>query len=160
MPEIDNLSGFSLGANILTRYVGEEGDACPLSCMVGLANVWDFVEGSYHIEHGTLANRLIYQNVLGGALRALLHSHKKAFLLPESPLHPSTLRAVFNKRTISLREYDELVTAPLYGFADADDYYRSISSSAFISGIRIPCLGINSLDDPIVGERNLPIAQV
>jgi len=160
MSDLRSGIGFSLGANILTKYVGEEGKACPLSAMVGLANVWDFVEGSVHIERGTLMNRLIYQNVLGGALRALLRLHADAFSQPDSPLPASLLRTVFRKWTISLRQYDEMVTAPLYGFADASEYYRAISSSPFISGICIPCLCINSLDDPIVGTRNLPVLQI
>ncbi|OBZ66910.1 hypothetical protein A0H81_13256 [Grifola frondosa] len=153
--------GFSLGANIMTKYAGEEGEDCPLSGMVVLANVWDFVKGSHHIERGTLANRLLYQNVLGGALRALLQLHQDVFLsAPSPPLSRELLARIFRKWIVSLREYDEMVTAPLYGFKDAADYYYSISSSRFVERIRIPCLAINSLDDPIVGKSNLPLSQV
>lgn len=145
----------------MTKYIGEEGEQCPMVAMVSLANVWDFVRGSHHIEKGTLINRLVYQNVLGGALRSLLHLHRHVFLSsPSSPLPKSLLEKLFGMKTVSLRQYDEMVTAPLYGFKDAADYYYQISSSGVIDKIRIPVLGINSLDDPIVGIGNLPFTQV
>ncbi len=132
-----------------------------MTAMVSLANVWDFVQGSHHIERGTLINRIVYQNILGGALRSLLYIHRHIFLSsPSSPLPKPLLGKVFSMRTVSLRQYDDMITAPLYGFRDAADYYYQISSSRFVDNIRIPVLGINSLDDPIVGKCNLPFAQV
>lgn len=145
----------------MTKYVGEESEKCPMTAMVGLANVWDFVYGSYHIERGTLMNRLVYQNVLGGALRSLVQLHQHIFLSsPDSPLSKPLLQKLFGMRTVSLRQYDEMITAPLYGFKDASDYYYKISSSRVVDKIRIPVLGINSLDDPIVGKGNLPFSLV
>ena len=153
--------GFSLGANFMTKYIGEEGENCPMTAMVSLANVWDFVQGSHHIEKGTLMNRMVYQNILGGALRSLLHLHRHIFLSsPSSPLPKPLLDKLFRMRTVSLRQYDDMITAPLYGFKDASDYYYRISSSRLVDKIRIPVLGINSMDDPIVGKGNLPFTQV
>ncbi|KDQ54172.1 hypothetical protein JAAARDRAFT_413634 [Jaapia argillacea MUCL 33604] len=155
--------GFSIGANALVKYVGEEGVNCPLSGIVSLANVWDFVRGSRHIENGSWMNRYVYDYVLGGALYSLLNIHRHIFLAsgPEfrNPLsHLEEL--VGRKRFVRLREYDDLVTSPLYGFKDASHYYASISSDQFVDRVVIPCLAINSADDPIVGSHNLPLSQV
>lgn len=151
--------GFSLGANALTKYAGEEGESCPLSAIVSVANVWDFIKGSHHIEHGSVFNRFVYNNILGGALRSLIYTHRYAFEKHPSSSIQGSLQRLFNERFVSLRTYDELVTTKLYGFHSADDYYASISSIRFISKIRVPFLGLNAMDDPIVGANTLPICE-
>ncbi|TBU46211.1 AB-hydrolase YheT [Dichomitus squalens] len=152
--------GFSLGANILAKYVGEEGEQCPLLGLVTLANPWDFLEGSHHLP-STFLGRHIYRYVLGGALRALLRLHQGVFLKASKlPVSRSVLDDVLRRRSITLRQYDELITAPMYGFANPYDYYSKISSCKVAPDIRIPCLSINSIDDPITGTRSLPISQV
>lgn len=154
------LLGFSLGANALTKYAGEEGDSCPLSAMMSVANVWDFTKGSHHIERGSVFNRLVYNNALGGALRSLLYTHRHAFEKdPSSPIRGPRLETLFRKNLVSLRAYDELITTKLYGFHSADDYYATISSIRFISKIRVPFLSLNAMDDPIVGANTLPICE-
>ena len=72
----------------------------------------------------------------------------------------AVLADVFGRRSITLRQYDELITAPLYGFASAYDYYHKISSSQLAPALKVPCLAINSGDDPITGPQSLPVAQV
>ncbi|KAI1792371.1 AB-hydrolase YheT [Ganoderma leucocontextum] len=152
--------GFSLGANILAKYAGEEGEQCPLQGLVTLANPWNFLEGSHYLP-STFLGRYIYRFTLGGALRALLRLHRRPFLKAlELPVSRTVLEDVFQRRNITLRQYDELITAPMYGFASAYDYYSKISSSRLVPELRIPCLSINSIDDPITGVRSLPIDQV
>ncbi|TFK87292.1 AB-hydrolase YheT [Polyporus arcularius HHB13444] len=153
--------GFSLGANILTKYAGEEGEDCPLQGLVTLANPWNFVSGAGFLP-STILGRFVYRYVLGGALRALLHLHRRVFLeAAELPLSRARLEDVLSRRRrITLMQYDELITAPLYGFAGAMDYYAKISSSKVIPDIRIPCLAINSADDPVTGADSLPTDQV
>lgn len=148
-------TGFSLGANALTKYVGEEGDSCPLSAIVSVANVFDFVKGSRHIERSVL-NRCIYNNALGGALRSLLYLHRDAF--QHSPIKAAMLQ-LFRRRFVSLRNYDELITTRLYGFQDADHYYAAVSSSRFVPRIRVPYFGLNAMDDPVIGSDTLPITE-
>ncbi|KAA1474448.1 AB-hydrolase YheT [Dentipellis sp. KUC8613] len=147
--------GFSVGANTLTKYAGEEGDTCPLSAIVSVANVWDFVRGSRYIEHGpAFSFGWLYSLVLGNALRNLLSTHREAF--KNSP-HSSQLGAIFKSRFVTLRQYHDSVTSLLYGFAGADDYYAQISSARYISKIRIPFLGLNAADDPVTGPDTLPV---
>ncbi|KAI0753262.1 AB-hydrolase YheT [Daedaleopsis nitida] len=152
--------GFSLGANILTKYVGEEGERCPLQGLVTLANPWNFTAGAHHLP-STFLGKHVYRYVLGSALRALLHLHRRIFLQAEElPVSRALLEDVFRRRSITLRQYDEHIAAPLYGFKDAWDYYEKISSCRVIPDIKIPCLAINSIDDPITGAGSLPIREV
>ncbi|THH16376.1 hypothetical protein EW146_g4267 [Bondarzewia mesenterica] len=154
--------GFSLGANALTKYAGEEGDACPLTALASVANVWDFVRGSHAIERGSLFNRLIYNNILGGSLRALLLSHAHAFLSPSSSspaLTAADIERLAEPRVLSLRQYDALVTCQLYGFASPDDYYARISSAHFLPRVRVPILALNAADDPIAGASAAPVRE-
>jgi predicted alpha/beta-fold hydrolase len=55
-----------------------------------------------------------------------------------------------------LRDFDELVTAPLSGFASADDYYTRTSPGPRLRDIRMPTLILAAKDDPIVPMRSLP----
>ncbi|KAL4244830.1 hypothetical protein ABKN59_001501 [Abortiporus biennis] len=153
--------GFSLGANILTKYTGEESDSCPLSGLVSLANVWDFAVGSHHLERGTLINRYVYRNVLGDALRTLIHKHRHAFLSsPHSPIPDAILEDLFRRRRVSLKEYDEIVASRMFRCKNAMDYYEKIGSVKVMENIRVPVLAINSWDDPIISRECLPIDKV
>ena len=60
----------------------------------------------------------------------------------------------------TLRELDDALTAPLHGFADAADYYARSDARAFLPGIRVPALLIQSRDDPIASPNALPEAEV
>ncbi|RDX46046.1 AB-hydrolase YheT [Lentinus brumalis] len=152
--------GFSLGANILTKYVGEEGEDCPLQGLVVIANPWNFLAGAAFMP-STIFGRFVYWYVLGGALRALLRLHQRVFLEAAAlPISRATLEDVLGRRRITLKQYDMLIMAPLYGFADAWDYYAKISSCKVIPDIRVPCLAINSIDDPITGADSLPTSEV
>ncbi|KAI0077123.1 AB-hydrolase YheT [Panus rudis PR-1116 ss-1] len=153
--------GFSLGANIMTKYTGEEGPACPLTAVVSLANVWDFYKGGQFGNTGTYENKYFYRYILGGALRSLLFMHKKVFLEhPDSKITKEVLDELSRKRKLRLLEYDNIVQTRMFGFKDAWDYYKKISSLNVLDKIEVPLLGINALDDPIIGWKVLPYAQV
>ncbi|KAI0634084.1 AB-hydrolase YheT [Trametes polyzona] len=153
-------AGFSLGANILAKYAGEEGDKCPLQALVTLANPWDFTQGANYML-ATFLGRNIYRYVLGDALRRLLRMHSKIlFEASDLPIARSALEDVLKRPKITLRQYDEEIVAPLYGFDGPWDYYAKISSARVAKDISIPCLAINSHDDPITGTGDVPIREV
>jgi predicted alpha/beta-fold hydrolase len=55
-----------------------------------------------------------------------------------------------------LGEFDEVVTAPVHGFAGADDYWSRCSSGPFLPRVRVPLLLLSAEDDPIVPAACLP----
>jgi hypothetical protein len=54
--------------------------------------------------------------------------------------------------------FDAAVTAPVFGFASAEDYWRRCSSGPLLAGVRRPLLAVSSLDDPMVPAASIPIA--
>jgi len=56
----------------------------------------------------------------------------------------------------SFRDFDTLITAPLHGFADVDDYYTRASSAEILPQIRVPTLLLNAADDPFSTADSLP----
>jgi predicted alpha/beta-fold hydrolase len=56
----------------------------------------------------------------------------------------------------TVRDFDDYVTAPLGGFADANDYYRRCSSGQFLSAIKTPTLLIRACDDPFFDTQDIP----
>lgn len=60
------------------------------------------------------------------------------------------------RRSRTIREFDDAVTAPLFGFDSAAAYYASESSDRFIPGIRVPTLVVHSRDDPFLPAGSIP----
>lgn len=58
-------------------------------------------------------------------------------------------------RTASLREFDDLYTAPTCGFSDALDYYRRCSSVQRLSEVETPSVILTAADDPFVDPSAL-----
>ena len=59
-------------------------------------------------------------------------------------------------RATNLYEFDNLVTAPLHGYRDTDDYWLRASSKPHLQDIRLPTLVINPKNDPFLPARHLP----
>jgi predicted alpha/beta-fold hydrolase len=55
-----------------------------------------------------------------------------------------------------LYQFDDIFTAPLHGFRNADDYYARASAKPHLHRIRIPALVLNALNDPFVPAASLP----
>jgi len=148
------LAGVSLGGNVLLKYLGEHG--VKLSTQIrGAAAVsvpYDLSRAASHIDHGFTK---FYQQSFVKSLR-----HKATTKLDSFPdLVPRA--EIDSIRTI--RDFDNLITAPLHGFRDADDYYASSSALGWLHGIRIPTLLLSAVDDPFLPSQVLddvnPIAK-
>jgi predicted alpha/beta-fold hydrolase len=60
------------------------------------------------------------------------------------------------RRARTLRDFDNVFTAPLHGFRDTDDYWTRASAKPHLHGIRVPTLLLNARDDPFLPGRFLP----
>jgi predicted alpha/beta-fold hydrolase len=58
----------------------------------------------------------------------------------------------------TIRAYDDIITAPLHGFRDAEDYWRRSSSKPYLKTIQVPTLVLNARNDPFMPGRVLPSA--
>lgn len=138
-------AGVSLGASALLNYLREYGVNHPLKTAAAISTPFDLHKGSLNLEKGI---NKVYSIRFLRTLVQKLNEKRKTY--PELP--------TFNGST--LYEYDDQVTAPLHGFKDADDYYRSCSSAYFMDQIKTDCLVVHSEDDPMCPFQWTPIDQV
>ncbi len=144
--------GFSLGANVLLKFLGEQGakNAAPASAAVAISVPYDLSAGAAALDRGAMAR--IYS---GYFLRSLL---AKVRAKKEILANVLDLDAVWASTT--LREFDEVATAKLHGFAGAEDYYRKSSSNRFVHSVRVPTLLVHSRDDPFLPPAALPLSAI
>jgi predicted alpha/beta-fold hydrolase len=94
-----------------------------------------------------------------GINRLIYVRHFLATLKPKSlaklARHPQLFDAARVRAARSFREFDNLVTAPLHGFRDTDDYWTRASSAPWLERIRVPTLLLNARNDPFLPEHAL-----
>lgn len=141
------LAGFSLGGNVLLKWLGEEGEKVPdaVRGAVAVSVPFDLEVSARRIDQGI---RRIYAAVF---LKTL-----KEKVLQKAARYPGLLGTEAITRIRSFAAFDDLVTAPLHGFRDNLDYWRSSSSAQFLGGIRRPTLLISAEDDPFLPGEYLP----
>jgi hypothetical protein len=135
------LAGVSLGGNVLLKWLGEQGENAParLRAAAVISVPFDLARGSRRLDRGFSR---VYQ---AHFLRTL-----KRKALGKSTRFPHAIAADVVRRTGTIYEFDDLVTAPVHGFRDADDYYARSSSLAWIGRVRIPTLLLSARDDPFL----------
>jgi predicted alpha/beta-fold hydrolase len=132
--------GFSLGANVLLKYLGERGSEARVSAAAAVSVPFDLGAGADLVD-SSWAGRMY----VGIFIRSLQRKYRqKRHLIGDA----CDARRVLSAR--SFREFDDAATAPLHGFAGVDDYYGRSSSAQFLPSIRIPTLLVHAEDDPFV----------
>ncbi|MEP7381373.1 MAG: alpha/beta fold hydrolase, partial [Gemmatimonadota bacterium] len=133
------LAGVSLGANVLLKWLGEQGDAAVgrVRAAIAISTPFDLARSSAHIDRGF--SRLYAWNFL----RSL-----KAKAMEKIRQHPDIAEAYRVQHADSLWAFDDAFTSVVHGFVDAADYYYRSSSIRYLSGIRVPTLLLSARDDP------------
>ncbi|WCJ18750.1 alpha/beta-Hydrolases superfamily protein [Euphorbia peplus] len=140
--------GWSLGANILVNYSGQESDNCPLKGAVSLCNPFDLIIADEDFRKGF---NIIYDKALTNALRKIFLKHVSPF---EELDGEYDIRTAAKAR--SVREFDQVLTRVSFGFQSVDEYYAKSSSSRMIKDVRRPLLSIQAANDPIASDRAIP----
>ena len=135
------LAGFSMGGNMALKLAGEWGSDAPreLMAVAAICPGMDLAAAADALH--LWRNRIYEWNFLHYLKRSL---RRKARLFPER-YDVACLRGVR-----SVRDFDDAVTAPHWGFAGADDYYARASASPVVEHIAVPTLVIHAQDDPFV----------
>lgn len=135
------LAGFSLGGNVLLKWLGEHGDHVPseIRGAVAVSVPFDLERGSRFIERG-------FGRVYTRHFLRTLKAKARAKLARDPGLFDSRTL----ERAATLYDFDDAVTAPVHGFRDAHDYYTRSSSIGFLSAIRRPTLLLSAYDDPFL----------
>ncbi|XP_051145746.1 embryogenesis-associated protein EMB8 [Andrographis paniculata] len=140
--------GWSLGANILVRYVGQESFSCPLAGAVSLCNPFNLIIADEDFRKGF---NIVYDKALANSLCKIFKRHA---LLFEDIGGEYNIPMAANAK--SVREFDEGLTRVSFGFKSVDDYYANSSSSLCIKNVSIPLLCIQAENDPIAPSRGIP----
>jgi predicted alpha/beta-fold hydrolase len=142
--------GISLGGNALLKWLGESGETAAriVDAAAAISAPLDLMAAGDALGQGF--NLLYARNFL-----ATLRVKSLAKLERYPGLYDA--RAVRAART--LREFDDLVTAPLHGFRDTDDYWTRASSKPGLGNVRVPTLVINAKNDPFLPAPALPGAR-
>lgn len=137
--------GFSLGGNVLLKWLGECGQYSPLAAAVAISVPFELQKTSDRIQQGFSK---IYQYHFLVSLRKKINEkiHNKKIQLPLPSL----------KDLKTIRDFDHHVTAPLHGFMSAEDYYTRSSSRQFLHKIAVPTLLIQAKDDPFMTRDLIP----
>ena len=140
--------GVSIGGNVLVKWLGEQGEDAPraVAGAVAISVPFDLAGCARLMDRGL--PKVLYTTSFMRSLRQKTLAKSRAF--PDFV----DIRAALRARTFAA--YDRLVTAPLHGFADEEDYWRRSSSGPYVARIRRPTLLISALDDPFIPPASLP----
>jgi uncharacterized protein len=140
------LTGFSLGGNVLLKYLGESGPLLPAVIKGAVAFSVPCHIPSANVAIAHWENKLYLVRFLQ-TLNAKMLAKVKQF--------PGSLR-VPKRMPRSFQEFDSQFTAPIHGYRDAADYWDSCSSIHFLPNISIPVLLVNAEDDTFLAPPCYP----
>jgi len=134
--------GYSLGANLLTKYLGENGTSCPLSAAISISNPLNFTKACPYWTGWR------FQTLLGSHLTRFL----KESLLPHMQHYEAAgfcvdRDSIMTSKTI--QDFDERFTIRVGGWDNIEAYYSTASSEAYLPRVQIPMLFMSADDDPL-----------
>ncbi len=142
--------GVSLGGNALLKWLGEQSAAAAgiVRSAAAICAPLDLTAAGRALDRGF--NREVYTRMFLATLK------KKA--LDKLARFPGIYDEARVRAARSFHEFDSLVTAPLHGFRDAEDYWLKSSSAPLLPGVRVPTLVLNAGNDPFLPEAALDAA--
>jgi uncharacterized protein len=140
-------AGVSLGGNALAKWLGERGEeargivdgAAIVSAPLDLMAAGDALEQGFSMMY----------------TKHFLASLKR-IALAKLERYPDLYDREKVRASRTLRDFDNVVTAPLHGFRDTTDYWTRASSKPWLSSIRVPTYIVNARDDPFLPHTALP----
>ncbi len=143
-------AGVSLGANALLKWLGEQGPAARevVRAAAAVSAPLDLTAAGYALERGF---NIVYTRYFLGTMK-----RKSAARLARFPGLFDGERVA---RSGTLREFDDLVTAPLHGFRDVYDYWQRSSAKPWLRYIAVPTLVLNAANDSFLPGAHLPRAE-
>ena len=141
------VAGVSVGGNVLLKWLGEQGTAARdvITRAAAISVPFDLAAAADTLARGF--NKVYTRHFLTSMKTKTLMKMKRYQALCD-------LKRLHAART--LREFDDVVTAPLHGFDGVNDYYTRASCRQYLSGIALPTLVINARNDPFLPPHCLP----
>ena len=137
--------GFSLGGNVLLKWLAERGGAAEIAAAAAVSVPFRLARAADRLDRGfSRAYRRYFITDLRRAVR-------KKFRRRPCPIDLAAMR-----RETSFRGFDDRVTAPLHGFRDAEHYYAAASCRQYLRRVARPTLIVHALDDPFMTPDVVP----
>lgn len=141
------LVGYSLGANVLCKWLGEQSNTIPTN-IKGAASCsapYNLLASQKIMDSGI---RRIYVEYF---LRSLRRKVKE-----KNTRYPNSFDSKRACRAFSFKAFDDSFTGPVHGFKDYVDYYTQSSSYQYLPKIQLPTILIHAWDDPFTSPETLP----
>ena len=133
--------GYSMGGNLITKMAGEYGDAAP-KALRGVCVVCPAMDLAACADALEWRQNYFYQRHFVNGLMARYSTKAKLFPQRYAQGGLGPVRTV--------REFDDKITAPNFGFKDAQEYYEAVGAKRVVAQVRVPMLMITAQDDPFV----------
>ncbi len=139
--------GFSLGANQIVKYLGEDPLRVPkqLLCSVAISAPCELWSCAVKMDSRSSE---FYRKRFLGMLFKKMELKKKLF--------PDKIDLEGYRKIKTFKEFDDRFTAPIHGFENAEDYYRKSGCLPYLEKVESPVLIINALDDPFLTPGCFP----
>jgi len=139
------LIGFSVGANMVLKLLGELGHEAHqyLERAIAVSPPVSLYDSALRFNWPVHA---LIQRSFSKKLKELVRTIEQEY--------PS-LEPVHLPKNMTILDFDEHYTAPMWGYRDAAEYYEKNSSGRYVSNIDLPCRILYSLDDPLVSGENI-----
>lgn len=138
--------GTSIGANILVKYLGEDGINVPVIGAAAICCPWDLLICDRFISRRPVQR--LYDRFLASGLVGYAHLHQTIL----SRL--ADWEGIAKSR--SVRHFDHYCTRVVGNFETVDTYYRHCCSAHYVRNVMVPLLCINALDDPVCTWEAIP----
>lgn len=143
------LIGFSMGGNLILKYLGERSTHCAsLKGAVAFSVPCDLQSGAAKMAE---FSNSIYM------IRFLRSLHEK--IQQKMRLMPNQIDDIGYRKIKTFEQFDDRYTAPLHGFKNAEDYYSRASCKQFLRNISIPSLLVNARSDPFLSSSCFPLQE-
>ncbi|XP_076909740.1 embryogenesis-associated protein EMB8-like [Bidens hawaiensis] len=138
--------GTSLGANILVKYLGEDGVNVPLVGAVAISNPWDLLIGDRFFTRAIMQR--FYNRILGKNLKEAARLHQETYA------RLSDWEGIEKSRTI--RDFNDHSARIAGNFDSIDAFHRWASSARLVTNVSVPLLCVNAIDDPVCTDEAIP----
>jgi predicted alpha/beta-fold hydrolase len=135
-----SLAGFSMGGGVALKALGGHADELPGSLALAVA-VNPPLDLAASCAYLTGPMRRLYDRYFAAVLARHVARHRGLSALRQE---------LFASGVFRIREFDERVTVPVWGFATVGDYYAATSAAPFVKHVAVPTLILHSRDDPLI----------
>jgi len=140
------LVGFSLGGNLILKYLGERPPHPAVIGAVAISAPVDLASSALALDRNP-GNRIYLRRLIDSLIRKV---EEKARVFPE------IIDVCGVEKIHGFADFDDRYSSRLHGFADAEDYWARCSSRPLIPNINVPALLLNARNDPFLTKESFP----